>query len=72
MMAGCVAIRTPCTVVYSARQDNAEGRTVPGPGLILKHSAVLIDDARSNRKAKAGPCLLSTEKRVEKTLLDFG
>src|SRR3989442_4857848 len=62
--------RTPGNVVDFARQDNAEGRAVAGPGLILEHAAVLLNDAGGNRQAEASPGLLRAEERVVKALLD--
>src|SRR5438552_10343818 len=64
--------RTPGNVVDLAPQDNAEGRAVAGPGLILEHAAVLFNDAGGNRQAEASPGLLGAEERVEKAFLDFG
>src|SRR6267378_8243 len=58
-------------VVDFARQDNAEGRAVAGPGLILEHAAMLFHDARGNRQAEASACFLGAEERVEEVLLSL-
>jgi hypothetical protein len=65
-------VSTPGSVFDFARQDNSEGRAVPGPGLILEQPAVPFDDASGHRQAKASAGFLGAEERVEKALLDFG
>src|SRR6266404_6758528 len=60
------------SVVDFARQDNAEGRAVAGPSLILEHAAMLLHDARDNCQAEASACFLGAEERVEKVLLSLG
>src|SRR5438034_680078 len=67
-----LSIRTPGNVVDFARQDNAEGRTMASPGLILEHPAVLFNDPSGNRQAEARARFLRAEERVEKALLDLG
>src|ERR1017187_1561419 len=54
-----------------APQDNAEGRAVAGPGLVLEQAAVLFNDASGYRQAEARAGFFRAEKRVEKALLDF-
>src|ERR1035441_1647300 len=60
------------SVLHFAPQDNAEGRAVAGPGLVLEQAAVLFNDASGNRQAQPGAGFLRAEERVEQALLDFG
>src|SRR5437667_2375481 len=61
-----------CSVIDFAWQDNAEGRAVAGPGLILERAAVPFNDASGNRKAEASAGFLRAEERIEQALLDLG
>jgi len=64
-------MRIPRSVVDFARQDNAEGRAVAGPGLILQLAAVLFNDAGRNGQAESGASFLCAKKGVEQAFFDF-
>ena len=67
-----VGILTLGSVVDFARQDNAEGRAVAGPGLILERAALFLNEARGDWQAEAGAGFFCAEKWVEQAFLDFG
>src|SRR5438093_1830140 len=60
------------TVFGHARQDDAKGRSLIYPCLILQHAAVLFDNPGGNRQAQSGAASLGREEWIEQPLFYFG